>query len=109
MDSSAPFPPFSSLQVVDDMNGRHFLSYLYPKGSLNDHSSNCLLPAFGIVPAEIHPTSIDVAWPVTGGLGVKVLNSSLKFEGSHRGNKVGISLERSHHGRRHKNHVLLHF
>ncbi|GBN13394.1 hypothetical protein AVEN_13848-1 [Araneus ventricosus] len=47
MDSSAPFPLFSSLRVVGDMNGRPFNSHLSPMGPFNDHSPNCLLPPFG--------------------------------------------------------------
>ncbi|GBN33547.1 hypothetical protein AVEN_121614-1 [Araneus ventricosus] len=47
MDSSAPFPLFSSLRVVGDMNDRPFISYFSLKGPFNDHSPNCLLPPFG--------------------------------------------------------------
>ncbi|GBM49142.1 hypothetical protein AVEN_41008-1, partial [Araneus ventricosus] len=43
-------------------------------GPFNDHSPNCLLPLLEQQPAEIRPTSIEVAWPVTAGLGVRVLN-----------------------------------
>ncbi|GBN84710.1 hypothetical protein AVEN_60902-1 [Araneus ventricosus] len=72
MDSSNPFPLFSSLWVVGNMNSRPFISRLSPKGLFNDHSPNCLIPAFEQQPAEIRPTSIEVAWPVTAGLGVRV-------------------------------------
>ncbi|GBM24075.1 hypothetical protein AVEN_176086-1 [Araneus ventricosus] len=71
MDSSAPFPLFFSLRVLEEVNGRAFISYLYSKGSLNDNSPNS--PLSEKQPAEIRPTSIEVAWPVTGGLGVRVL------------------------------------
>ncbi|GBO01067.1 hypothetical protein AVEN_222972-1 [Araneus ventricosus] len=54
---------------AEDVNGRPFISYLYPKGFLNDHSRNCLLLAF-------RPTGIEVAWPVTAGLGVRGLTPS---------------------------------
>ncbi|GBO21066.1 hypothetical protein AVEN_274040-1 [Araneus ventricosus] len=73
MDSSAPFPLFSSLRVVGVMNGRPSISHLSPKGPFNDHLPNCLLSPFERATAEIRPTSIRVAWPVTAGLGVKVL------------------------------------
>ncbi|GBO07693.1 hypothetical protein AVEN_225507-1 [Araneus ventricosus] len=73
MDSSAQFPLFCLLRVVRDINGRPFISYLSPKGPFNDHSPNCLLPLSEQQPAEIRPTSIEVAWPVTGGLRVRVL------------------------------------
>ncbi|GBM11213.1 hypothetical protein AVEN_133940-1 [Araneus ventricosus] len=39
----------------------------------NDHSFNRLLPISEQQPAEIRPTSIEVAWAVTAGLGVRVL------------------------------------
>ncbi|GBN82200.1 hypothetical protein AVEN_94237-1 [Araneus ventricosus] len=55
------------------MNGRPFMSHLSPKGPFNDHSPSCLLPLSEQQPAEIRPTSIEVAWPVTAGLGVRVL------------------------------------
>ncbi|GBM68988.1 hypothetical protein AVEN_158811-1 [Araneus ventricosus] len=71
MDSSAPFPLFSSPRVVGDMNGRPFISHLSPP--FKDHSPNCLLPHSEQQPAEIRPTSIEVAWPVTAGLGVRGL------------------------------------
>ncbi|GBM46842.1 hypothetical protein AVEN_112190-1 [Araneus ventricosus] len=68
MDSSAPFP-----LLVGDMNGRPFISHVSPKGPFKDHSSNCLLPLSEQQPAEIRPTTIEVAWPVTAGLGVRSL------------------------------------
>ncbi|GBN77480.1 hypothetical protein AVEN_55359-1 [Araneus ventricosus] len=73
MDSSAPFPLFSSLRVVGDRNVRPFISYLSPKGPFNDHSPNCLLPLSEKQPAQIRPSSIEVAWAVTAGLGERVL------------------------------------
>ncbi|GBM72970.1 hypothetical protein AVEN_186735-1 [Araneus ventricosus] len=79
MDSSAPFPLFSSLRAVGDMNGRPLISYLSPKGPFNDHSPNCLLPLSEQQHAEIRPTSIEVAWPVTAGLGVRGLRQSDKL------------------------------
>ncbi|GBL87287.1 hypothetical protein AVEN_270548-1 [Araneus ventricosus] len=79
MDSSAPFPLFSSLRAVGDMIGRPFISYLSPKGPFNDHSPNCLSPLSEQQPAEIRPTSVEVARPVTGGLGVRVLIQSKTY------------------------------
>ncbi|GBM49449.1 hypothetical protein AVEN_51441-1 [Araneus ventricosus] len=74
MDPSVPFPLFSSPRVVGDINGRPFISYLSPKGPFNDHSLNFpSSPLSEQQPAEIRPTSIEVAWPVMGGLGVRVL------------------------------------
>ncbi|GBN52725.1 hypothetical protein AVEN_109114-1 [Araneus ventricosus] len=73
MDSSAPFSLSSSLRVVGDTNGRPFSFYLSPKGAFNDHSPNCLLPLSEQQTTEIRPTSIEVAWSVTAGLGGKVL------------------------------------
>ncbi|GBM41304.1 hypothetical protein AVEN_202895-1 [Araneus ventricosus] len=72
-------PLFSSLRVVEDMNGRPVISYLYLKGPFNDHSPNCLLPLSEQQPAEIHPTSIEVAWPATSGLGVSVNKELVVF------------------------------
>ncbi|GBN32599.1 hypothetical protein AVEN_1726-1 [Araneus ventricosus] len=72
MDSSAPSPLFSSLGVVGDMNGRPFIS------SLRVPLMTTLSTAFSLSeqqPAEIRPTSIEVAWPVSAGLGVRVLTS----------------------------------
>ncbi|GBM22074.1 hypothetical protein AVEN_137382-1 [Araneus ventricosus] len=79
MDSSAPFPLFSSLRVVGDMNGRPFISHLSPKGPFNDNSPNCLLPLSKQQPAEIRLNSTEVASPVTAGSGVRVLSSFSKF------------------------------
>ncbi|GBN08809.1 hypothetical protein AVEN_261075-1 [Araneus ventricosus] len=77
MDSSAPFPLFSSLRVVGDMNGRPFISYLFLKGPFNDDSPKCLSPLSEQQPAEIRRKSgIEVAWPVQAGLGVRVLRQS---------------------------------
>ncbi|GBM44409.1 hypothetical protein AVEN_128270-1 [Araneus ventricosus] len=41
---------------------------------ISSHSPNCFLPLSEQQPAEIRPTSIEVAWPLTAGLGVRVLN-----------------------------------
>ncbi|GBM75709.1 hypothetical protein AVEN_36104-1 [Araneus ventricosus] len=71
MDLSVPFHLFP--WVVGDVNRMPFISYLYPKGSLNDHSLNCLLPHSEQQPAEIRPTNIEVVLPVTAGLGVRGL------------------------------------
>ncbi|GBM22081.1 Lachesin [Araneus ventricosus] len=73
MDSTVPFPLFSSLRVVRDTNGRPFISYLSLKGPFNGRASNCILPLSEQQPAVIRLTSIEVAWPVTVGLGVRVL------------------------------------
>ncbi|GBN24149.1 hypothetical protein AVEN_18640-1 [Araneus ventricosus] len=51
IDSSTPFSLFSSLWVVEDVNGRPFISYLFPK----PNSSNCLLLAFGRVTGRNPP------------------------------------------------------
>ncbi|GBN39059.1 hypothetical protein AVEN_186380-1 [Araneus ventricosus] len=67
MDSSAPFPLFSSLRVVGDMNDRPFISYLSPKGPLMTTRPTAFSPLSEQKPAEIRPTSIKVAWPVTAG------------------------------------------
>ncbi|GBN18267.1 hypothetical protein AVEN_187153-1 [Araneus ventricosus] len=75
MDLSVPFHLFS--WVVGDVNGRPFISYLYPKGALNNHSPSCLLPHSEQQPAEILPTIIEVVWPVTAGLGVRGLRKSV--------------------------------
>ncbi|GBM64412.1 hypothetical protein AVEN_52535-1 [Araneus ventricosus] len=73
MDSSAPFPLFSSLCVVGDMNGGPFISHLSPKGPFNATRPTAFSPLSEQQPAKIRPISIEVAWPVTAGLGVKVL------------------------------------
>ncbi|GBM36115.1 hypothetical protein AVEN_179111-1 [Araneus ventricosus] len=78
MDSSAPFLLFSSLRVVGDMNGIPFISYLSLNCPFNDHSPNCLSPLTEQQPAEIRPTSIEVAWPVTAGLVVRVLTETIR-------------------------------
>ncbi|GBL73453.1 hypothetical protein AVEN_159455-1 [Araneus ventricosus] len=49
MDSSAPFPLFSSLRVVGDMNSRPFISHLSPKGPISDTCPNAFSPSFGTV------------------------------------------------------------
>ncbi|GBL89381.1 hypothetical protein AVEN_225896-1 [Araneus ventricosus] len=82
MDSSAPLPLFSSLRVVGVMNGRPFISHLSPKGPfiMTTHPT-AFSPLSEQEPAEIRPTSIDVAWPVTADLGVRVLNIEDNFSG----------------------------
>ncbi|GBN29085.1 hypothetical protein AVEN_36736-1 [Araneus ventricosus] len=75
MDSSAPFSLFSSLRVVGDMNGRTFISPL--RVPLVTTHPTAFSPLSEQQPAEIRPTSIEVAWPVTAGLGVRVLNKRL--------------------------------
>ncbi|GBM04685.1 hypothetical protein AVEN_44825-1 [Araneus ventricosus] len=72
MDSSAPSPRFSSLRVVIDMNGRPFISH-------NDPRQTAFFPVSEQKPAEIRPTSIEVAWPVSAGLGVRVLSRVTLF------------------------------
>ncbi|GBM97983.1 hypothetical protein AVEN_244075-1, partial [Araneus ventricosus] len=72
MDSSSPFPLFSSLQVEGDMNGRHSNSPL--RVPLMTTRPTAFSPLSKQQQAEIRPTSIEVAWPVTAGLGVRVLN-----------------------------------
>ncbi|GBM39627.1 hypothetical protein AVEN_10830-1 [Araneus ventricosus] len=71
MDSSAPFPLFSSLRVVGDMNGRPFISPL--RVPLMSTGPTAFSPLSEQQTAEIRPNSIEVAWPVTGGLEVRVL------------------------------------
>ncbi|GBM90938.1 hypothetical protein AVEN_5029-1 [Araneus ventricosus] len=66
MDSSDPFPLFSSLRVEGDMNDRLFIFYL----SLKTRPT-----AFSLLLGRNRPTSIEVAWAVTGGLGLRVLTS----------------------------------
>ncbi|GBN24591.1 hypothetical protein AVEN_59173-1 [Araneus ventricosus] len=67
-----PVPPF----LLTTGGGRYECQafHLSPKGPFNDHSSNCLLPLSEQQPAEIIPTSMEVALPITGGLGVRVLS-----------------------------------
>ncbi|GBM72484.1 hypothetical protein AVEN_106621-1 [Araneus ventricosus] len=84
MDSSTPFPLFSSLRVVGDMNDRSSISHLSPEGPFNDRKSQPFTPARPTVfslseqqPAEIRPTGIEVAWPVTASLGVRVLKENI--------------------------------
>ncbi|GBL93460.1 hypothetical protein AVEN_59664-1 [Araneus ventricosus] len=70
MDSSDPFP---SLRVVGDMNDRPFISLR--RVPLMTTRSTAFSPLSKQQPAEICPTSIEIAWPVTAGLGVRVLIS----------------------------------
>ncbi|GBO01002.1 hypothetical protein AVEN_259169-1 [Araneus ventricosus] len=55
------------------MNGRPFISYLSPKGPLMTTCTTVFSPLSEQQPAEIHPTSIEITWPVTAVLGVRVL------------------------------------
>ncbi|GBN62665.1 hypothetical protein AVEN_138367-1 [Araneus ventricosus] len=73
MDSSAPFPLFSSQRGIGDINGRPFISHLSPKGPFKGNSPNCLLLISEQQQVEIRPFSIEVAWPITAGLVVRVL------------------------------------
>ncbi|GBN91627.1 hypothetical protein AVEN_8988-1 [Araneus ventricosus] len=74
MDSSAPLPRSSSLRMVGDMNDRPFISYLHPlRIPLITTRPTAFSPFPEQQPAEICPTSMEVAWPVTVGLGVRVL------------------------------------
>ncbi|GBL54494.1 Transposable element Tcb1 transposase [Araneus ventricosus] len=75
MDSSAPSLLFSSLRVVGDMNGRPFISPL--RFRLMTTRPAAFSPLSEQQPAEIRPTSIEVAWPVTAGLGVRVLKGRI--------------------------------
>ncbi|GBN89762.1 hypothetical protein AVEN_184233-1 [Araneus ventricosus] len=80
MDSSIPFPLFSSLRVGGDVNGRPFI---YPlRVPLRTTLPTAFSPLSEQQPAEIRPTSIEVAWPVTAGLGVRVLKSRRGREAS---------------------------
>ncbi|GBM36367.1 hypothetical protein AVEN_176062-1 [Araneus ventricosus] len=85
MDSSAPFP---SLRVVGDMNGRTFISPL--KVPLKTTRPTAFSPLSEQLPVEIRPTSIEVAWPVTAGLGVRVI----KAERFHVRNPIPLKIRR---------------
>ncbi|GBN57926.1 hypothetical protein AVEN_250380-1 [Araneus ventricosus] len=70
----SPFSPHYEYKwQVGDMNGR-LSSLISP---LRVPLMTTRPTAFSLLseqqPAEIRPTSIEVAWPVTGGLGVRVL------------------------------------
>ncbi|GBM92790.1 hypothetical protein AVEN_131397-1 [Araneus ventricosus] len=71
MDSSAPFSLFSSLRVVGDVNGRAFISPL--RVPLMTPRPTAFSSLSEQQPAEIRPSSIEVARPVTAGLGVRAL------------------------------------
>ncbi|GBN22074.1 hypothetical protein AVEN_170094-1 [Araneus ventricosus] len=83
MDSCAPFLLFSSLRVVGDMNGRPFISPL--RVPLMTTRPTAFSRLSEQQPAEIRPTSIEVAWSVTAGLGVKVLR--MKMTATNGGHK----------------------
>ncbi|GBM40614.1 hypothetical protein AVEN_27199-1 [Araneus ventricosus] len=74
VDSSSPFPRFSSLWVVENMNGRPLISPL--RVPLMTTRPTAFSPISEKQPAKIRLTSIEVAWPVTAGLGVKVLSKN---------------------------------
>ncbi|GBM78928.1 hypothetical protein AVEN_26726-1 [Araneus ventricosus] len=76
MDSPAPFPLFYSLLVVGDINGRPFISPLRVPSMTTRPTA--FSPLSEQQPPTIRPTSIEVAWPVTGGLGVRVLICEMK-------------------------------
>ncbi|GBO35140.1 hypothetical protein AVEN_69897-1 [Araneus ventricosus] len=88
MDSSTPFPLFSSLRVVGDMNGRPFISYLSPIMTTRPAAFS---PFRKSKPPEIRPSIIEVAWPVTAGLGVKVLMRQCKNR-SNRSTRTTVEL-----------------
>ncbi|GBN40259.1 hypothetical protein AVEN_25677-1 [Araneus ventricosus] len=67
MDSSAPFPLFSSLRVVGDMNDTPSISSPLKVPFMTTRPT-AFSPLSEQQPAEIRPTSIEVAWPVTAGL-----------------------------------------
>ncbi|GBM83418.1 hypothetical protein AVEN_14067-1 [Araneus ventricosus] len=71
MDSSAPFPLFSSLRMLGDMNDRPSISPL--RVPLMTTHPTAFSPLSEHQPVEIRPTSIEDEWPVTGGLGVRGL------------------------------------
>ncbi|GBM33893.1 hypothetical protein AVEN_5934-1 [Araneus ventricosus] len=71
MGSSAPFLLFSSLRVEGDRNGRPFISPL--RVSLMTTRPTVFSPISEQQLAEIRPTSVEVPWPVTAALGVRVL------------------------------------
>ncbi|GBO25080.1 hypothetical protein AVEN_64199-1 [Araneus ventricosus] len=66
MDSSAPFPLFSSLRVAGDMNGRPSISVL--SVPLMTTHPTAFSPLSEQKPAEIRPASVEVAWPVTASI-----------------------------------------
>ncbi|GBN19384.1 hypothetical protein AVEN_120680-1 [Araneus ventricosus] len=74
MDSSAPFPLFSSLRMVGDMNYRPSISPL--RLPLNTTRPATFSTLSEQQPAKIRPTGMEVAWPVTAGLGVRVLKNT---------------------------------
>ncbi|GBM62746.1 hypothetical protein AVEN_63320-1 [Araneus ventricosus] len=71
MDSSSPFPLFTSL-LVGDMNDRPFISPL--RVPLMTTRPTVFSPLSDQQPAETSPTSIEVTWPVTAVLRVRELN-----------------------------------
>ncbi|GBN12823.1 hypothetical protein AVEN_175740-1 [Araneus ventricosus] len=78
MDSSATVPLFSSIRVVGDMNGRSFISPL--RVPLLTTGLTAFSPLSEQQRAEMRPTSIEDAWPVTAGLGVRVLKDPKKHK-----------------------------
>ncbi|GBN93180.1 hypothetical protein AVEN_66967-1 [Araneus ventricosus] len=81
MDSSVPFPLFTSLRVVGDMNGRPFMSHLSLRVPLMTTRPTAFSPLSEQQLAEIRPSSIQVAWTVTAGLGVSVKKDAFSSAG----------------------------
>ncbi|GBM05978.1 hypothetical protein AVEN_80568-1 [Araneus ventricosus] len=79
MPICVPFPLFSSLLVMEDTNDRPLISPLRVP-LMTTRPTAFFSPLSEQQPAEIRPTSIEVAWPVTVGLGVRVLIKCLYSE-----------------------------
>ncbi|GBM25644.1 hypothetical protein AVEN_82760-1 [Araneus ventricosus] len=71
MDSSAPFPTFLLTTGGGRYEWQAFISPL--RVPLMTTRPTAFSPLSEQQPAEIRPTSIEVAWPITAGLGVRVL------------------------------------
>ncbi|GBM55253.1 hypothetical protein AVEN_168395-1 [Araneus ventricosus] len=76
MDSSAPFPLFSSLRLVGDINGRPSSLISPLRVPLMTTRPTAFSPLSEQQPAEIRPTTVEIVWPVKGGLVVRVLMTS---------------------------------
>ncbi|GBL94637.1 hypothetical protein AVEN_83959-1 [Araneus ventricosus] len=92
MDSSTPFPLSSSLRVAEVVNVRTFHLLSLPEGVPKMTTCPTAFPPHSeLQPAEMRPTSVEVAWPLTAGLGVRELKyRTLVGRGSLRGNWYGI-------------------
>ncbi|GBO40436.1 hypothetical protein AVEN_105585-1 [Araneus ventricosus] len=91
MDSSVrPFPLFSSLRVVGDMNDKPFISNLSLRVLLMTTRPTVFSPLSEQQPAEIRPIGIEVAWPVTAGLGGRVLRGEHNLGNSVRDETLNI-------------------